>query len=229
MGKKKSKQQQSKAAAAAAAAPETDEELREKILLLEKQLQHLNKNTPNNNSSFNFGLGEAPPEKSGYLFKWQDRSIGWGGTKWGLRFVRLDGGQLFYYKSHEDKSPRYILTLKNCAVRDEGSKANKRHSIKKTVYQRTTTAVTATTNNKGGNAQGDDEEEDIIPLLRFSTQSLAEKTQWMTLISQSCAYCDSEEFAIQQQFKKEEEDELLRSPNKNKRGTLPNLIFEAPA
>jgi len=24
----------------------------------------------------------APPEKSGYLFKWQDRSIGWGGTKW---------------------------------------------------------------------------------------------------------------------------------------------------
>ena len=248
MGKKKSKQQQSKAAAAAAAAPETDEELREKILLLEKQLQHLNKNTPNNNSSFNFGLGEAPPEKSGYLFKWQDRSIGWGGTKWGLRFVRLQTGQLSYYKSHEDKSPRYILTLKNCAVRDEGSKANKRHSIKKigsesgddktevgahfhvfSVYQRTTTAATATTNNKGGNAQGDDEEEDIIPLLRFSTQSLAEKTQWMTLISQSCAYCDSEEFAIQQQFKKEEEDALLRSPNKNKRGTLPNLIFEAPA
>ncbi|KAK1734597.1 diacylglycerol O-acyltransferase [Skeletonema marinoi] len=49
----------------------------------------------------------------------------------------------------------------------------------------------------------------------------------MTLISQSCAYCDSEEFAIQQQFKKEEEEALLRSPNK-KRGTLPNLIFETP-
>ena len=53
------------------------EELREKILLLEKQLQDVNNsNTSNSGSVFNFGLGEAPPEKSGYLFKCQDRSIG---------------------------------------------------------------------------------------------------------------------------------------------------------
>ena len=290
MGKKKSKQhqkqQQIKASAAAAAAAaaadlsasqETDVTLREKILLLEKQLKDLNNNNDaparNNSSSSNsnsFGIAsEAPHEKSGYLFKWQDRSIGWGGTKWGLRFVRLDHyGQLSYYKSHEEKSPRYILTLKNCAVRDEGSKVNKRHLHKSggergdggdggddgggdknevgshfhvfSVYQRptniatTTTTTTATTNNNnnsssnGNNgAQGDDEE-DIIPLLRFSTQSLAEKTQWMTLISQSCAYCDSEEFAIQQQFKREEEQALLTSSSPKKgRGTLPNLIFEA--
>ena len=67
MGKKKSKQQTKTAAAAAAAndpsaSQETEDELREKILQLEKQLEDLN----NNNGSFNnFGLREAPPEKSG--------------------------------------------------------------------------------------------------------------------------------------------------------------------
>lgn len=30
--------------------------------------------------------------KASYLYKWQDRSIGWGGTKWGLRYVVLKGG-----------------------------------------------------------------------------------------------------------------------------------------
>ena len=36
--------------------------------------------------------GDIFPEhsKAGYLFKWQDREIGWGGTKWALRFVKLD-------------------------------------------------------------------------------------------------------------------------------------------
>ena len=43
----------------------------------------------------------------------------------------MDNGHLSYYKNHEEKSPRYILTLKNCAVRDEGSKPNKRHIAKK--------------------------------------------------------------------------------------------------
>jgi len=269
MGKKKSKQQQQTKAAPSSSSLETEDTLREKILRLERQLEDLNHdsarsssdNNSNNSStiivSSSFGVGEAPPEKSGYLFKWQDRSIGWGGTKWGLRFVRLDHGQLSYYKSHEDKSPRYVLTLKNCAVRDEGSKVNKRHGGGGgeevgshfhvfSVYQRptattTTTTTTTTTNTTtantsnnssnrtGGDAQGDDENE-IIPLLRFSTQSLADKTLWMTLISQSCAYCDSDEFAIQQQFKKEEEEERQRQQHHTKkgRGTLPNLIFEAP-
>ena len=241
MGKTKSPK--AKAAAPRSPSQETDDTLREKILLLEKRLEDLNNSSARYNESF--GIGEAPPEKSGYLFKWQDRSIGWGGTKWGLRFVRLSNGQLSYYKSHEERNPRYILTLKNCAVRDEGSKINKRHSKRQatgddgsdknvvgshfhvfSVYQRPTTTTAATSSNKANNAQGDDED-DIIPLLRFSTESLAEKTQWMTLISQSCAYCDSEEFAIQQQFKKEEE-ESLRSSKQQKRGTLPNLVFEAP-
>ena len=158
----------------------------------------------------------------------------------------MQNGQLSYYKSHEEKFPRYMLTLKNCAVRDEGFKINKRHVVKKggggsedgsgevgshfhvfSVYQRLTTSNSNNNGDiSGGDAEGDDENE-IIPLLRFSTQNLSEKTQWITLLSQSCAYCDSEEFAIQQQFRQEEkEHEKFRSP---KRGTLPNLVFEAPA
>ncbi|KAK1734596.1 hypothetical protein QTG54_014469 [Skeletonema marinoi] len=160
MGKKKSKQQQQTKAADAANVDSAA--LREKILLLEKQLQDLNNNTNNNNSNFGFGLGEvvAPPEKSGYLFKWQDRSIGWGGTKWGLRFVRLTNGQLSYYKSHEDKSPS-----SGGEGGDKNEVGGSFHVF--SVYQRPVATVTTTTNNNkisngGGDAQGDDEDE-IIP------------------------------------------------------------------
>ena len=33
--------------------------------------------------------GVYAPEQAGYLYKWQDREIGWGGTKWARRFVTL--------------------------------------------------------------------------------------------------------------------------------------------
>lgn len=202
---------------------------------------------------------EAPPEKSGYLFKWQDRSIGWGGTKWGLRFVRLDHGQLSYYKTHEDRSARYMLTLKNCAVRDEGSKANKRHPTSRkssnsaesapsspgsqgrspedqqhevgsqfyvfSIYRRPNQYEESGATN-GDDAAQHDSEEHIIPLLRFSTQSYAEKMQWIDLISQSCAYCDSEEFVIYQQQQQEKARQQQQQPE-HKKGTLPALVFQA--
>mmetsp|Transcript_16951 Transcript_16951/g.30756 ORF Transcript_16951/g.30756 Transcript_16951/m.30756 type:complete len:763 (+) Transcript_16951:210-2498(+) len=249
----------------------SEEELRREVKRLEQQLEDLS-NASQNNGRISSSINEngessslpsnqslidhsnnntmiiAPPEKSGYLFKWQDRSIGWGGTKWGLRFVRLNLGQLSYYRSHEEKSPRYILTLKNCAVRDEGSKVNTRHNGKKSsssgsldslehhqhhehevgmhfhvfsIYQRP-----AKTEIKEGEGAQHEEEEDIIPLLRFSTQSYAEKIQWIDLISQSCAYCDSDEFAAVQQQQKQQE--MTQQESHDKRGTLPALVFEAP-
>ena len=73
---------------------------------------------------------KTPPPKSGYLFKWQDRDLSWGGSKWDLRNVALIGGQLSYKKSHLDAVPRYVLSLRNCAVRDDGCKRNKRHTQK---------------------------------------------------------------------------------------------------
>ncbi|KAL7471135.1 hypothetical protein ACHAXS_011450 [Conticribra weissflogii] len=189
----------------------------------------------------------SPPEKSGYLFKWQDRTIGWSGTKWGLRFVRLEYGQISYYRSHEEVSPRYILTLKNCAVRDEGSKLNKRHSVESvrkpgpgsatgshfhvfSIYQQSADAKKL---NAGGTLKMDDDINDqdaddndinIVPLLRFSTQSLAEKAQWIDLISQHCAFCDSNEFReIQGKLRRQNQQSGM-----TEKGTLPALYFEPP-
>lgn len=168
----------------------------------------------------------TPASKSGYLSKWQDRYIGWGGTKWDLRFVRLEKGRLGYYKTHDDaaNAPRYLLTLKNCAVRDDGSKPNKRFrpkvsgmEVKETtpgayfhvfsIYQRPKLTLPVNVdNNDGGATTADvhsiahassadlDDEDSIVPLLRFSTTSLAEKEQWMDLLAESCAYCDSDDF-----------------------------------
>lgn len=185
----------------------------------------------------------APPSKSGYLFKWQDRSIGWGGTKWDLRFVRLERGRLSYFKTHFDIAPRYVLTLKNCAIRDDGFKLNKRYRSKDknaqvsirtpgayyhvfSIYQRPKGAA-----EDNPTAELDDEN-GIVPLLRFSTESLAQKLQWMELLVESCAYCDSEYFR--------EEDEALQSTLTNNgasallasehgtKGTLPLLYFAPP-
>eukprot|EP00804_Cyclotella_cryptica_P012557 CCRYP_014715-RA/>CCRYP_014715-RA protein AED:0.01 eAED:0.01 QI:22/1/1/1/1/1/3/4001/752 len=243
---------------------ETEEELRNEITRLKQQLASLNSAvSPSSTEGIKDGdhrstgsvcIVNAPPEKSGYLFKWQDRAIGWGGTKWGLRFVRLDHGQLSYYKTHEDRSARYVLTLKNCAVRDEGSKVNKRHASSKkrgnvetsrlpgaeseteghevgshfyvfSVYRRPNTYEVEANARSGEDDAQHDSEEHIIPLLRFSTQSYAEKLQWIDLISQSCAYCDSEDFALYQQ---QQQEMLKQQQRQQPKGTLPALVFEAP-
>mmetsp|Transcript_50142 Transcript_50142/g.55953 ORF Transcript_50142/g.55953 Transcript_50142/m.55953 type:complete len:739 (+) Transcript_50142:89-2305(+) len=148
---------------------------------------------------------DFPIIKSGYLFKWQDRQIGWGGTKWDLRFVKLDKGRLAYFKNHDDTAPRYLLTLKNCAIRDDGSKPNKRFQPKEnekeiidttpgaffhvfSLYQRPKGKIHASADL--------DDDDVIVPLLRFSTISLAEKIQWMDLLVEACVYCDSDYFDV---------------------------------
>lgn len=252
----------------------SEEDLQQEIDHLKQKLENLTKNAPQHDGttpsdsiikgpppidrssvSSTTNTIIAPPEKSGYLFKWQDRSIGWGGTKWGLRFVRLDHGQLSYYKSHEERNPRYVLTLKNCAVRDEGSKLNKRHHIgygKKSLSDvgsdcggspKSSASLDSGSETREVGShfhvfsiyqrrEGDDQdesEEEIIPLLRFSTQCYAEKTQWVDLISQSCAYCDSDEFALasQEQNQKDEKTRQQKQ-SRSQRGTLPKLVFETP-
>ena len=217
-----------------------EEDLRAEITRLQQQVQELSRPKPEDSYSV------AAPQKSGYLFKWQDRSIGWGGTKWGLRYVRLENGRLSYYKTHEERSPRYVLTLKDCAVRDDGSKVNRRNNTKKSsedasemevgshyyvfsVYQRPSKVPKKTEVNIFG---GDDDdkcnayEDEIIPLLRFSTQSQAEKNQWIELISQSCAYCDSEEFDRQSSAKQQDATKSQEGRGRNKGGTLSKLVFE---
>jgi len=193
----------------------------------------------------------VPGNKAGYLFKWQDRSIGWGGTKWDLRFVRLQKGKVAYFKTHDETSPRFVMNLRNCAIRDDGCKPNKRFrpQSKNEVTLRTPGAYyhvfsicqRPQQEKEQEQEQGAEEkhvattaefdpEDVIVPLLRFSTESLAQKTQWMEVLAASCAYCDSE------YFNEEEEEESafpfpapeLPYSGHGTKGTLPLLYFAPP-
>jgi hypothetical protein len=200
-----------------------------------------------------------PTGKRGYLFRWMDREIGWSGTKWALRFVALEGGRVSYYGTHTDTSPRYVLTLTGCAVRDEGWKRNRRHSSWKrwgrdtapppaldepgayffvfSIYQRKFGSFRGGDYDDGGATSGHSSADDasIAPLLRFSTPSLAEKNQWVQLIAEACAWCETEEFVAEENSRA---TELLRQQQQQalmsqampeaKEGTLPPLIFAPP-
>lgn len=192
-----------------------------------------------NANASNLNAVEAPPvNKRGYLFKWLDRSIGWSGSKWALRFVALDGnhGQISYFGSHLDAQPRYVLSLRDCAVRDDGWKRNQRHKRRTeepnppleepgayffllSIYQRP--GLSNKTN-----------EQDIVPLLRFSTPSMAEKSQWIQLISEACAYCETDQWLTEEAERAAELDKQQRQQSlmtsampESKEGTLQPLYF----
>mmetsp|Transcript_1706 Transcript_1706/g.2523 ORF Transcript_1706/g.2523 Transcript_1706/m.2523 type:complete len:729 (+) Transcript_1706:110-2296(+) len=180
-------------------------------------------------------LSPAPVSHKGYLYRWLDRTIGWGGTKWSLRFVSLERGRIAYFGSHRDADPRYMLGLRGCAVRDEGYKPNKRFKIPGTPSLTTPGAyfhVFCIYTRAIQNFEDEDDEIEISPLLRFSTASLAEKTQWMTLISEGCAYADTDAFlegerALQEEEERQREQQLsmANAMPQAKRGTLPPLYF----
>jgi hypothetical protein len=200
-------------------------------------------------------IGSHPPvSHRGYLFKWQDRSIGWGGTKWALRFVSLQKGKISYFRSHNDSEPRYVLSLRGFAVRDDGLKINNKHTSKGgkhvspptnevgayfhvfSIYQRQTQDgrrfyVSASDYS----IAEEDSKTEIVPLLRFSTPSLAEKTQWIMLLSEHCAYCDTEAYLEDEKAamseaerRKEQQISMAKAMPQAARGTLPPLYF-APA
>lgn len=199
------------------------EQLKEEKETLEKRLSDIEVELSKHGEVTTKRTSYTSIAKASYLYKWQDRAIGWGGTKWSLRYVVLKGGILSYFKDHDDAirhQPRYKIILKNCAIRDDGQKENKQRAgtffYIFSIYQRP----------KGGikNSAEDDDADTIIPLLRFSTSNEAEKNQWMDLIAQACAYCDSDEYV-------EDTDEKLSpttSDDRHKSGTLPPLIFSQP-
>jgi diacylglycerol O-acyltransferase-1 len=142
----------------------------------------------------------------------------------------LNGGKISYYGSHRDDDPRYVLALRGCAIRDEGYKVNRRHKSKQnappieeagayfhvfSIYQRL------------------EDDAEIVPLLRFSTPSLAEKTQWMMLIIEGCAYADTDDFLEAEQAARIDEENRRQQhlamanamPQASTKGTLPPLYF----
>lgn len=217
---------------------------------------HDNHNDDRHHKQSNVGNSGAvlpPPGKSGYLFKWQDRSIGWGGTKWALRFVQLDRGRVSYYLSHLEasSSPRYVLSLRGCAIADEGWKRNRRHTSKTTprgkdppidevgayffvfsIYHRPDSAVVAGGAESSAGSSPKDATNEYVPLLRFSTPSLAEKNQWIKLLSEACAYCETDEFLAdeatrnaEEEFRRQQQQQLVMAMPQAERGTLPPLYF----
>lgn len=248
--------------------PNNDEDevnaLKSRIAQLERELQNATSTAGGGSSDHSGGQDNAPPtssfssssslvSKSGYLFKWQDRSIGWGGTKWGLRFVSLSGGQLSYYRSHTDQMARYVLPLRQCAVRDDGYKLNRKHKASGNsggdepdpnevgAYYHVFSIYQRPERREGGDGPAspcanDDDDSRIVPLLRFSTPSLAEKNQWIDLISDACAYADSEDSLSVLVSASKDQDTGAAAPSTPTRdvpvarpGTLPPLIFGAPA
>jgi hypothetical protein len=198
--------------------------------------------------------------------KWQDRSIGWGGTKWALRFVSLDRGRISYYYSHLENSPRYVLSLRGCTIQDEGWKRNRRHkggitrmtkdgqpdppleevgayffvfsichrphvdattnkslSQKRTAQSPIRSASSMTMTNPSV---------EFVPLIRFSTTSWAEKTQWIQLLSEACAYGETETFLqeeatrnAQEEDRRRQQAELAAAMPQAERGTLAPIYF----
>ena len=78
-----------------------------------------------------------------------------------------------------------------------------------------------------------EDDAEIVPLLRFSTPSLAAKNQWMMLISEACAYADTDDFLEAEQAARiDEENRRLQHlamvnamPQATGKGTLPPLYF----
>jgi hypothetical protein len=179
-----------------------------------------------------------PPAKSGYLFKWQDRTIGFSGSKWSLRFVKLDRGRICYYYSHLENQPRSDISLRGCAVRDEGWKRNRRHrsAIKGSVPPLEEAGAfffVFSIYYRPDSASPDDvHNESIVPLLRFSTSSIAEKTQWIQILSEACAYCETDAFPIEEarrnqedEFRRQQQREMIQDMPQVERGTLAPLFF----
>lgn len=225
---------------------EEEEKLKARALTLRIELAKINESLNRAGSETNGTTATAttlgtlsPPGKSGYLFKWQDRSIGWGGTKWALRFVNLERGRISYYYSHLEKQARYVLSLRGCAVRDEGWKRNRRGSIIKPLKGEKDPPL----DQPGAyffvfsvyhydSATAEDTTSDIIPLLRFSTPSLAEKTQWIQLISEACAYCETDAFLkdeaarnVEEEQRRQQQRNMAQAMPQAERGTLPPLFF----
>ena len=154
------------------------------------------------------GGGVVLMKKRGYLWKWQDRRISWNGTRnWDLRYVCLStNGTLKYYKEHSDANPRYEITLLNCTVRDDGQK--QKNDKKKTTYHLFSILPASCPD---------------VPLLRFSSTTLADKTTWIQAINLAIDYCHSPNFQ-NKHLNKRSSSNILEASSPPK-GTLPAMYF----
>ncbi|KAL3931598.1 MAG: hypothetical protein SGBAC_011237, partial [Bacillariaceae sp.] len=137
--------------------------------------------------------------------------------------------------------PRSDISLRGCAVRDEGWKLNRKHtsSVKGkdppldergayffvfSIYYRSDSAATA--------PEDETSAESVVPLFRFSTPSLAEKTQWIQILSEACAYCETDAFYVEESNRNREQEnrrqqqlKMIQDMPQVERGTLAPLFI----
>jgi diacylglycerol O-acyltransferase-1 len=125
-------------------------------------------------------------------------------------------------------------------VRDDGWKRNRRH-VPKTKGEDPPLDVPGayfflfSIYQRPSSDKVEDDDSEIVPLLRFSTPSLAEKTLWIQLISETCAYTETDAFlqheassAAELVLRRQEQIRMTMAMPEAKEGTLPPLYF-APA
>jgi len=134
---------------------------------LEQEIERLNKE-----------LDEltAGVQKKGYLHKWREREIYYA-SRWGLRYIALQGSKISYYGSEHESHPRRVIDLSNCFVRDEGKKrtgSQVYHIF--SIYLRSAIDDEDHDQDSGGNL-----------LLRLSTESSAEAVLWIDMLERACS------------------------------------------
>jgi diacylglycerol O-acyltransferase 1 len=110
--------------------------------------------------------------KRGHLFKWREHSISFA-SKWGLRYITLQGHTLSYFNDERDRHPRKTIDLINCFILDEGLTKNKQHHI----FSICSTALSEDNRGPSGGA-----------LLRLSSDNAAEAVQWIHMLEKACGF-----------------------------------------
>ena len=115
--------------------------------------------------------------KRGHLYKWREQTISFA-SKWGLRYLTLQGSVLNYFNDEKDRHPRKTIDLKHCFILDEGLTRNKQYHI----FSICSTAVNE--ENRGPHSGA---------LLRLSSDNLAEATQWIQMLEKACGFSNVDE------------------------------------
>ena len=119
----------------------------------------------------------AGVQKKGYLHKWREREIYYA-SRWGLRYIALQGSKISYYGSEHESHPRRVIDLSNCFVRDEGKKRSGSQ-----VYHIFSIYLGSAIDD----AEHDQDSSGGNLLLRLSTESSAEAILWIDMLERACS------------------------------------------
>jgi len=118
--------------------------------------------------------------KRGYLHKWRDREISFA-SKWGLRYFTLQGSTLSYFGDAHEQRPRRTYDLSQCVVKTEGTKKNGMYHV----FGVYILGEDYSPGNKSMANQTQPGSQNL--LLRLSSESQTDASQWCDMLEQSCA------------------------------------------